>query len=79
MSIIDLAKERDRRDGPDADCLRKDDYGRDLLLFALEYNMGGATWALEVWAYSWEDAENRVAAMRESLAISGQIQAIIPA
>jgi hypothetical protein len=80
MSVtIDLSAERAKREAPDADCLRKDDYGRDLLLFALEYNMAGATWALEVWAYSWEDAENRVAAMRESLVISGQIQAIIPA
>ena len=75
---IDLSAERSKREMPDAGCLRKDDYGQELRLFALEYRMGGAAWALDVWAYSWEDAENRVAAMRESLVVSGQVYSVIP-
>ena len=77
--IIDLNAERNKRDGPDADCVRKDEYGCPLYLFALEYKMDGGTWGAEVWAYSWEDAESRVAAMRESLVVSGQMMAMVPA
>jgi hypothetical protein len=77
--IIDLQRERASREQPDADCVRKDDYDRPLYLFALEYQMDGGTWGADVWAYSWEDAENRVAAMRGSLSVLGQTMAIIPA
>jgi hypothetical protein len=77
--IIDLQHERAARDQPDADCVRKDDYGRPLYLFALEYKMDGHTWSNDVWAYSWEDAENRVAAMRSSLEVRGQLMGFVPA
>lgn len=78
-NTIDLGAARAARERPDADCVRKDDYGRPLYLFALEYKMDGKTWGTDVWAYSWDDAENRVAGMRESLTVLGQIQAIVPA
>jgi hypothetical protein len=77
--IIDIQRARASRDQPDADCVRKDDYGRALYLFALHYEMDSHTWGTEVWAYSWEDAEARVAAMRDSLCVSGQMMAIVPA
>lgn len=73
MSVIDLAAHRPDPNAPDADCLRHDDAGQQLQLYALSYRMGDAYWATEVWAYSLTDAEARVAAMRESLAVAGQI------
>lgn len=57
---------------------RHDDKGT-LYLYALQYEMDGKTWALEVWAYSMEDAQNRVDAMRQSLVLLGQTHAVIPA
>jgi hypothetical protein len=41
--------------------------------------MDGRTWSVDLWAYSFEDAENRAVAMRETAVIGGQIKAIIPA
>lgn len=76
---ICLTSERNKREQPDPEFLRKDDFGQPLYLFALEYRMDGGTWSAQVWAYSREDAENRVAAMRESLAVRGQLFGMVPA
>jgi hypothetical protein len=76
---ISLAAERNKREQPDPEFVRKDDFGRPLYAFALEYQMDGGTWSTQVWAYSHEDAEARVAAMRESLAVRGQLFGMTPA
>lgn len=39
--------------------------------------MGGKTWPAEVLAYDFEDAETRVAAMRGSLTVLGQVHACV--
>jgi len=79
MEVIDLQSRLNSKEGPDADCIRRDDFGREMFLFGLEYRMDGSLWSLTVLAYSREDAEARVAAMRESLAVVGQVYAMIPA
>lgn len=79
MDVIDLNAEREKRDGPDADCTKTDQWGRRMYLYALEYSFADARWATDIWAYSVEDAEERVAAMRESLVVLGQTYAVIPA
>lgn len=65
------------RGPPAPDCLSRDAYGREMQLYALSYEMDGRRWASEVWAYSWEDAEARVAAMRESLMLDGQTVEVV--
>jgi hypothetical protein len=77
--IIDLNAERSKRDQPDPEFVRKDDFGRPLYTFLLSYEMGGSQWCAEIWAYSFEDAEARVAAMRESLKVDGQAYSTVPA
>jgi hypothetical protein len=77
--VIDLQALRSARERPSPDCMRVDDYGRSMGLFSLEYQMDGSTWSINVWAYSFDDAEARVAAMRASLTLAGQIHEIIPA
>jgi hypothetical protein len=77
--IIDLSERRNAKEAPDSEFVRKDELGRSLYLFALNYEMDGAHWASEVWAYSAEDAEARVAAMRSSLKCLGQMYAAFPA
>lgn len=77
--IIDLSTERNKRAAPDAEFVRQDDYGRPMYTFLLSYEMDGSGWSTEVWAYDVEDAEKRVAAMRESLKVDGQIFASFPA
>ncbi|WP_245274081.1 hypothetical protein [Rhizobium leguminosarum] len=79
MSVISFDKLRDTRERPDAQFVRKDEHGQTMYLFALEYEMGPSTWSAKIWAYSFEDAEMRVKAMRESLAVCGQMHASIGA
>jgi hypothetical protein len=76
---LDLFVERAKRNAPDADCVKTDMEGRQMGIFALDYVMDGRTWSVDLWAYSFEDAENRAVAMRETAVIGGQIKAIIPA
>ncbi|MBB5261771.1 hypothetical protein E0H36_17510 [Rhizobium leguminosarum bv. viciae] len=79
MNVISFTKLRDIRERPDAQFVRKDEHGQVMYLFALEYEMGPSTWSAKIWAYSFEDAEMRVKAMRESLAVCGQMHASIGA
>lgn len=65
-------------DKPDADCVRYDDAGKPLYLYLLSYDMNGP-WSTQVWAYSFEDAQARVDAMRSSLVVLGQAFGSVPA
>lgn len=74
--IVDLGERRAEMNRPDADCVRIDGFGKPLYRFALGYMMDGKAWAgPEIWAYSFEDAEARVTAMRDGLVLVGQIKA----
>lgn len=78
MTPIDLAAERDKRNGPESDHVRRDGFGRPLFRYALSYQMGDSSWCTHVWAYSMEDAADRVAAMRSSLTLDGQVYSTVP-
>ena len=71
--VIDLNAERNKREQPDPEFIRKDGFGRPLYCFGLSYEMDGSSWVTELWASDFDDAGRRVAAMRESLAVFGQI------
>ena len=75
--IIDLTAERERREQPSADFTRRDDFGRIMFAYSCSYEFDGGTWDIKLWAYSMDDAQARVGAMRESLALQGQIYAEI--
>lgn len=76
---IDLNAERNRRAQPDPEFVRHDDYGRPMYHFGTAYSFEGRMFGAEIWAYSREDAEARVKAMRESLMLLGQTFSMIPA
>lgn len=78
-NVIDLAAARNDRAAPDPEFVKKDDYGRPMFQFLLDYQFEDGTWSINLWAYSWEDAEARVAAMRQSLRVEGQLHSSIPA
>ncbi len=77
MTVIDLGQARAAREQPDAEHIQKDQFGRPMYRFALTYEMDGKTWGSDVWAYSFGDAERRVAAMRGSLSVAGQVHSEI--
>lgn len=72
MTVIDLQKVKADREAPDADCTCRDQYGRPMFRFGVEYEFEGKLWDFHIDAYSLEDAERRVAAMRENQAVYGQ-------
>ena len=76
--FIDLGAERNKREQPDPQFVRKDEYGRPLYCFLLSYDFDGGRWSTEVWAYSAEEAAARVEAMRKSLKYDGQLYERIP-
>jgi len=78
-NIIDLADERDKRDGPDPECRTTDQYGRPMFMFSFDYRYENKDYSLSFWAYDQADAEARIAALKETAEYSGQIYSIIPA
>ncbi|MCB1470899.1 MAG: hypothetical protein KDK08_27910 [Rhizobiaceae bacterium] len=71
--IINLGAERARRDGPDAEFVRKDEFGRTLYCFITTYQDGEACFSLDLWAYDFADAERRVCNIKASLELAGQV------
>lgn len=78
-NIIDLTARRNAAAQPDPEFVKHDEYGRPLYTFLVDYVMGEKNIGAQIWAYDHADAEARVAAMRESLTVSGQLFAVIPA
>jgi hypothetical protein len=77
--VIDLNEKRNERERPDAEFIRKDDFGRPMYCFLLDYTFDGKHWSSEVWAYDEAEALKRVEAMRESLKYMGQMFTVVPA
>ena len=75
---ISLTTAREARRRPNANCIKCDDEGREMQLYALAYEFDGGHWSAELWAYSMEDAEARCAAMRKTLHVDGPVYAVIP-
>ena len=77
--IIDLGAERSKREQPDPEFVSQDEYGRPLYTFGVEYEFSGGIYSFHLTAYSWEDAEAKVAAIRESGKVFGQMFSRVPA
>lgn len=75
---VDLSRVRNERAEPGAEFRRRDEFGRTLYCFALEYEMAGSRWGVDVWAYDWADADARVAGMRASLRVLGKVFEEVP-
>lgn len=76
--IVDFSAILIARDRPDPDLVCYDAFGREMRTYVLEYEMDGRRWGLSVAAYSMEDAESRVAAMRNSLVLCGELYRVLP-
>lgn len=77
--VIDLTAERNKREAPDEQFVRRDEYGRSIYCFSVEYDFAGAEYVTQVWAYDMADADARVAAIRNSARVAGQLYSEIPA
>jgi extradiol dioxygenase family protein len=78
-NIVDLVAERNKREQPDPEFISQDEYGRKVYTFCVEYDFEGHQFSFHLQAYSWEDAEAKVAALRQSAKVYGQMHSVIPA
>lgn len=78
-NVVDLTERRNAVAQPDPEFIRKDEYGRRLYCFLLDYQMDGSQYSTEVWAYDEAEAQRRVAAMRATLGYAGQLFSQVPA
>lgn len=74
MTVVDLQQIREQKETPDANCLLRDQWGRPMGLFGFEYQVDGRTWSFSIEAYSHEDAEQHIAAIRQDVTFLGQLQ-----
>jgi hypothetical protein len=78
--IVDLNAERNKREQPDPEFIRKDEYGRPLYCFIGSYEHDGKRFGgVEVWAYDAEEAQARFVSMRETAEYDGQLFSVVPA
>ena len=70
---IDITERRNQRDiGREHIC--RDERGRPMYEYLIEYEFEGKTLSDgNIWAYSEEDAERRIAAIRSTLELKGQL------
>jgi hypothetical protein len=80
-NIIHISQRRSDIEKPEEDCIKHDEYGRPLYLFAYEFDHAdGKTYSFDFWAYDIMDAEGKLASIKYSAKIAGQIfAASIPA
>lgn len=73
MTIVDLQQVKDQREGPDADCLLRDQWGRPMGIFGVAYKVGDRLFSFKIEAYSEEDAERHIDAIRQGVEFLGQL------
>lgn len=66
------------RAGIDCDCIGKDDDGRDMFAFLVDFQFADSVWSCTIWAYDLADAEARCAALRASAVVLGQLASVVP-
>lgn len=76
MRIIDLDQVKEERASPDADCLLRNSTGQRMGVFGFEYRMGDRTFVFKLDALDYEDAEERLAAIRQGVTFLGQLHRI---
>lgn len=77
--IIDLNKVRSDREKPDAEFIKRDDFGREMFCFSCTYKFNNGEWTFHLWAYSMDDADARVEAMNaDGITLDGMIHAQVP-
>jgi hypothetical protein len=77
---IDLNQRRAARERPDAEFVAKDDFGRPLYTFGYSFDHSdGKTYGFRFVAYDFEDAEAKLASIRGTARLDGQIFTEVPA
>ena len=73
MNIIQFPNRREEESKLDLEFHTTDRRGRDMFLFAADYEYDDRSFTISFWAYDMADAEQRVVEMRAGLVLQGQI------
>ena len=73
MNVITFPMAWQEGNLPDGAFRTTDDVGRPMFQFIADYKLDGRTFSINLWAYDIDDAERRVASMRDCLELQGQI------
>lgn len=65
-------------DQPSEECRWTDHEGVEWFKFCVDFQFGGSEWSVDIWARNAEDAEGRVAALRSTAKLGGQLFDAIP-
>lgn len=73
MSILSFTDAHDKRHGPDPEHIWNGPDGERWLRYLCEFEHDGEQYSFEIWAKDNEDAERRVASLRASSVLMGQV------
>lgn len=73
MTIIDLGRERAKRNAPDPNCISRDADGNPLFKFSYVYRHMGRRFSVDVWARDWSDAEARLSSIKSGAWVEGMV------
>ena len=71
--VTDINQYRTAKAQPDPEFVSRDDYGRALYTFLVDYDFGEKTFSFELIAYDEEDARAKIAAIRGSARYEGKL------
>ncbi|WP_454855623.1 hypothetical protein [Rhizobium binxianense] len=73
MTVIKFPRSWREESSPEAEFRTVDRLGRHMFCFLADYELDGRVFGISYWAYDIGDAERRLAHMRNSLTLRGQI------
>lgn len=78
--IVSLAEVRDKRDGPDPEFIFVDKHGK-WFTFIVDFHDDelDADYSFHIWARDFDDAERRLAKIKENAKVVGKLHSEIPA
>jgi hypothetical protein len=79
FNILKASLDAAEGEGPDPEFVRRDEYGRPVYCFMLEYEHDGQMYGLDFWAYSEDDAKAHVLSMVAHMSYVGQKMGELPA
>ena len=75
MTIIDLGRERAKRNAPDSNCISRDADGNPIFKFSLTYRCGNRRFSVDIWARDWKHADAHLKAIKSGAWIDGMVVA----
>lgn len=77
--VLSFSEAREKREGPDAEFVVRDEMGVKWFTYGVRYRDGDAEFSFRIFARDFEDAERRLKLIASSGQVYGQIMTEVPA